>query len=511
MKLSSAIIVNKLSGQFLYDLTGKVEDSLDLSRPVFLTSGSIPQNGCILIGKFRRNEDIPKIKVHSLLITQGRLLEEVRDKFDCILNFADEVDLYEVINYVHAVFNLYDEWMRDISDLARQGCSLTELLDRSQTIFTNPLMIHNKDFKFIAYSSIIDGSKKLSFLLEQSSSADILNNFMIDREYRDTFSAREARIFPAHLTGVRTVYKNIFSHGKLLCRLLIAETLRNLQNSDLMLLEILAEQAKYVLLREQPIDESPVSTLNNTLQNMLKGLPVEDYLVQRTLSSYGWTPDLHYFCIKFQVDHIDVQNHSAFALVDFWEKTLPGSCAFELENDIVLYINLDANGSSRNEIIHMCAPYIRDRNLKAGISNVYQGFYRCYQLLYKQACIALDVGLRCTPFKWIHQFNDVAGIYLLDRCTSELPASMVCAPEILEIYRYDEQHHSDYYHTLKTYLGNNMQPVATAKELFIHRTTFLYRLDKITQRFKLDLHDPKRRLMYCLSIALLDQASHSST
>jgi len=33
----------------------------------------------------------------------------------------------------------------------------------------------------------------------------------------------------------------------------------------------------------------------------------------------------------------------------------------ELENDIVLYINLDVNGSSRNEIIHIGAPEIKYR------------------------------------------------------------------------------------------------------------------------------------------------------
>jgi DNA-binding PucR family transcriptional regulator len=86
---------------------------------------------------------------------------------------------------------------------------------------------------------------------------------------------------------------------------------------------------------------------------------------------------------------------------------------------------------------------------------------------------------------------------------------MVICPEIYDIFKYDEEHHSDYYHTLKTYLRNNMQPIATAKELFIHRTTFLYRLDKMTKMFHIDLNNPDKRLMYQLSISLLEQANHS--
>lgn len=87
---------------------------------------------------------------------------------------------------------------------------------------------------------------------------------------------------------------------------------------------------------------------------------------------------------------------------------------------------------------------------------------------------------------------------------------MVCSPEILKLYSYDAEHGSEYLHTLKTYLENNMQPVATAKKLFIHRTTFLYRLDKMQSMFHLKLDHPARRMDYQLSIMLLEQASYQS-
>ncbi|MFR3031599.1 MAG: helix-turn-helix domain-containing protein [Blautia sp.] len=51
-------------------------------------------------------------------------------------------------------------------------------------------------------------------------------------------------------------------------------------------------------------------------------------------------------------------------------------------------------------------------------------------------------------------------------------------------------HHTDYFHTLKVYLDHHMNAVQTAKELYIHRSTFLYRLDKIKQALCSDLDDP---------------------
>ena len=93
----------------------------------------------------------------------------------------------------------------------------------------------------------------------------------------------------------------------------------------------------------------------------------------------------------------------------------------------------------------------------------------------------------------------------MERCTDELPANMLCAPEILEMYDYDTQNNSEYYNTLKIFLENNMQPVITAKKLFIHRTTLLYRLDKMKAIFHVDLADPGRRFFYHLSMLLMEQ------
>jgi len=42
-------------------------------------------------------------------------------------------------------------------------------------------------------------------------------------------------------------------------------------------------------------------------------------------------------------------------------------------------------------------------------------------------------------------------------------------------------------HTIKTYLNNDMNITVTAKELFVHRNTLNYRLDKFHKEFDIDL------------------------
>ena len=57
--------------------------------------------------------------------------------------------------------------------------------------------------------------------------------------------------------------------------------------------------------------------------------------------------------------------------------------------------------------------------------------------------------------------------------------------------------------TLKVYLRNNMNAVKTAKELFIHRSTMVYRLERIEELTGIDYKDPYKILHLLISLELL--------
>ena len=58
--------------------------------------------------------------------------------------------------------------------------------------------------------------------------------------------------------------------------------------------------------------------------------------------------------------------------------------------------------------------------------------------------------------------------------------------------------------TLRVYLEHNLNTVQTAKALFIHRSTFLYRLERIKALLETDLEDPEELFYLNLSFRLLE-------
>ena len=95
--------------------------------------------------------------------------------------------------------------------------------------------------------------------------------------------------------------------------------------------------------------------------------------------------------------------------------------------------------------------------------------------------------------------------YILEQITRKLPGSMLCHEKLLILRKMDQEHGTEYMKTLRTYLDQQQNAVRTARELYIHRSTFLYRLEKIKEVLESDLDDTEELLYLNLSFRLLER------
>jgi len=73
-------------------------------------------------------------------------------------------------------------------------------------------------------------------------------------------------------------------------------------------------------------------------------------------------------------------------------------------------------------------------------------------------------------------------------------------PAITAIQKHDEENNTDYLNTLTEYLIHVDDPTTCAQNLFIHKNTFFYRMNKIRQLFGLDLNNGTERLKLQLTL-----------
>jgi len=108
---------------------------------------------------------------------------------------------------------------------------------------------------------------------------------------------------------------------------------------------------------------------------------------------------------------------------------------------------------------------------------------------YLEAGVALEIGHRIHGPSSVSTFGETGTYKLLFRVFQENPEELdVFYGETLEpVVHYDSRYGTELVQTLITYLGNDASTVKTAGDLFAHRHTIRYRLDRVSELTGLDV------------------------
>jgi sugar diacid utilization regulator len=121
---------------------------------------------------------------------------------------------------------------------------------------------------------------------------------------------------------------------------------------------------------------------------------------------------------------------------------------------------------------------------------------------YSEAEVALEIGHRIHGPSSVSTFEDTGTYKLLFRVLQENPEELdafydeTLGPVVL----YDSRYGTDLVQTLTTYLNNDASTVRTATDLFAHRHTIRYRLDRVGELTGLDVDKSEDRERLTLGI-----------
>lgn len=135
------------------------------------------------------------------------------------------------------------------------------------------------------------------------------------------------------------------------------------------------------------------------------------------------------------------------------------------------------------------------------LSDMFRGFTNL-ALYYQQA---LSTSLHFIPngSGYFATYSDISITELLRSADREVLKQLV-DPSIRALMDYDLQHDTEYLHTLKTYLKNERNIAKTAKDLYIHRNTLLYRIERLNKLIFDNLEDEDSRLRLIMSMKIMD-------
>jgi len=83
-------------------------------------------------------------------------------------------------------------------------------------------------------------------------------------------------------------------------------------------------------------------------------------------------------------------------------------------------------------------------------------------------------------------------------------AAEFCQYVLGTLVDYDRAHNADLLHTLRVYFRCNGNAIEAARQLFLHRNSLQYRLDRIEELLACDLKDPQTRLSLNLAVEMAE-------
>lgn len=412
-------------------------------------------------------------------------------------------EIAEFMNDMQEIFDTADGWERKIHDLMLEHAGMERLLQVTSEFLQNPLTVIGLDFTFVAEA----GSKYLPprarLYTDEGLNVEYVNALLQNETYREMADTHETVMFPAYISGCRSMNRNLFVDEKATHRLILTECRVEITQGVICVLDILSEKLEFLLAHEEE-ETDPDRDIEQIFVRVLSDRTADYMQISRELSELGWGGNHEYMCLILQITYLNQQNLSTKAICRYIKKKLGDSVSFLYQDEIVVFFDLTRLGMNQEEVAGKLVYFIRDTYLKAGYSRVMTGHMNLRRQ-YVQAKTALDVGSRKKPYLWIHYFSQVAMTYILEQATKRLPGTMICHEGLLELKKHDEENQTKYMETLRVYLEQHLSATQAARELFIHRSTFLYRLDRIREILQSDLDGPEEIFYLELSFRLLEQ------
>jgi len=506
MKLSAAFIIDQL------EKTYKVSKSTSISKEPCLIDATLYTPGMKLhdftvyvVKKEELNSlrEYKKLPENCLFVIVGNSNTSTPNV--CILE--DGENQLEVFSHIQEIFNTYNTWQDDLIQAYLRGESVKTMLEISVPVLKNSLFVVGMDFTILD-AVYIDPTIPQEKVFGSTENTHCLVTALKNSElYYKVKDLKDVFYFPSNVTGLASLCVNIRQNSHTTHRLVMLEDNRKIEKNESFLLKFLALLIQRIISPNLVRNSNGVSNsyinLTNILLEVLSNENVDYFDISQKLSAEKWQPEHEYICICIKLTEADKRNYTFYPIIYYWKNLLNHSCPFLYKNDVVVFINMTLSKLTLDELIKQIEIFVEKSLLNVGVSRIMAGhIYLRYQ--YLQTQIALSIGIEKSPNESIYIFNNVAFDYLLQQTAKEVPPSMLVHEKLLKLIESDRTKHTEYLKTLSAYFNNQFNALQTAEKLFIHRSTLMYRLDKIKRILGSDLTDPDELLYIALSLRLLD-------
>ncbi len=417
------------------------------------------------------------------------------------LKDMDEKQAFEVIQ---SVFDFYDHWNEAVLHALQEG-DYDGLTGKLWQVLRNPIILMDANRRVISLSkqySEDDLDEEWKYLSEfgysSVKSIEYLRRFYNTAQLNESQEPKVFR-FPPEAGRRDCMFAPIYYKGVLYGRISVLEESRPLNAGDMEIVKhVVALMGPYLEQRPQV----KVGAVHSVFLDLVLENPVDDKTVEYQLKYLGWKRNDLFRVMIFTIRPEQYQEEALFTVAGLLGENLRRVAVFTKGAYIVAV--LDESVVPENRILPLLDIILQKNGLQMGKSFCARGI-RAISYLYRQSLAALHYGRKFNPGKDVYHFYQCAMDYILDKngvWVGDNPA-YACHPDVIRLWKLDRKSSGNRLVTLWTYLDNDRSLINTAQQLYIHRSTLVYRIKKLLDELTCDITDAYTRDYIKLSIRML--------
>ena len=404
MFVSSAMIHQHLSEIYFCKLYKSTSTDFFFKSAEIFMENEIPKNDIVYVFDFHKNVD--KNNHFGLAIVLGTPTRDFISLCNCVIELSEDIPVTTVLNQINRIFSYYMEWDCALRKSVLSGGSIENLIERSVPIFGNPIGIHDASLSCVAQTESFDFSDEQNTTARRNNPSYI-NQFLIDPEFLNSLQRRNA-FFTSGINSSRScVVQNIFIDDEFKFRIVIPERYAPLTAQAPLLLEHLSHYIYTLISSSQVWQEKRGPSTKELLEELLDDRVQDLSVTYNRFATRGWLPTDYYACIVFQSPEIEIFEYTEKTVCSRLKQQLQDAEVFVYNRQVVAITDVGPSIVHSSDIVHPFLEFMRDMNMKCGVSNLIQGF-KFMRPQYIQASTALRIGQTINDHYWVFHFDDVA-------------------------------------------------------------------------------------------------------
>ena len=501
MRLNFDIIYEALKQEFDITRYGQAKEELNIKAPRFLTGEERDHYIYIFNYKeFPENLSAPAICVDHAddmsdvsNVTSVNLQDISYDSLDYpIMVIHNKESVKKVMNAVLKIFDDFHTWDESLQEALQNQMDLRELAGRAASMLECRVLISDKNFVLLADSKYYreEGDIPTDY------QGDVLPNAVIKKICEESKYHRKRSQTPyfagedGRYDGSLVYNMDIFLGDRYEGTCSLMESERTFKNRDFALFLHFFQYVRKTFQFYNGTKGKKSRALRMVMKDLLHEKKISSTL-QQEIDNYN-KQFCNYRCVV--ICH-EKKGGLPYDYLNMTLESLYDGCVSVYHDDKVVSIIPDMEERKVNQLFLQLAHL----NIVFGISSFGERLDDCHNL-YLQAVNAIEVGQKENPEQKLYFFERYLLPYVVKNGTRFLPIKFLQTEGMRRLEAYNKESMVDYIDTLRVYLDQEMNITETSKILFLHRSTFLKRLERLQRILKEELENPEGRLLLRLQL-----------